>query len=462
MSLRALLIAAFSYVLALTMIAFAIPLSHVVTERIRGEVRGQSRTQAQLLSAVATGGVTSQGQVRAAARADLQRAVDAAARITRGRVIVVNRQGALELDSAQPGAARGTAYRSRPEIAAALRGALAQEQRTSSSLRRPILVTALPVVDARGRAVGAVRVSQDVHAISRALWRGRVAVVGLATLVFALGFVVALVLARRLAWPIVELRKAARAVADGDMTALAPERGSREQVEVARTFNEMTGRLDRTLTAQQQFVANASHQLRTPLTGVRLRIEEAAHGVNDAAAAHLEAAMQEVDRLSTTIDDLLRLSRVDERPQTSRPVELAGLLDEVAAHHADAARRGGRVIEVVSTDAGVVLADPGDLAQILDTFVENALRYGDGPIELRATGPVITVADRGPGLAPGEEDGRLLERFRRGAASRGHSGTGLGLAIADALAQRWGLRISLSSREGGGAIATLDGREGVA
>lgn len=462
MSLRALLVAAFSYVLALTMVAFAIPLTHVVTERIRGEVRGQSRTQAQLLSAIAGGVMTAEGTVPSSARSELQRAVDAAAQITRGRVIVVDRGGELELDSAQPGAARGTEYGTRPEIAAALDGRIAQEERTSASLRRPILVTAIPITDGRGAPRGAIRVSQDVQAISRALWRGRAAVVGLAALVFALGFLVAVVLARRLAWPIVALRETASAVADGDMTALAPERGSREQVEVARTFNAMTGRLDRTLTAQQQFVANASHQLRTPLTGVRLRIEEAAHGADAAAAAHLDAAMREVDRLSSTIDDLLRLSRADERPQTPRPVELAPLVAEVAAHHEDAARRAGRSISVESEEAGVVLAEPGDLAQILDTFVENALRYGEGPVEIRAAGQVVTVADRGPGLAPGEDDGRLLERFRRGAAARGHSGTGLGLAIADALATRWGLRISLASRTGGGAIATLDGREGVA
>lgn len=462
MSLRGLLIAAFSYVLALTMIAFAIPLTHVVTERIQGDVRGQSRTQAQLLSAVAAGVMNADGEVRLSERAALQRAVDAAARITRGRVIVVNRLGELELDSAQPGAARGTEYVSRPEIATALRGRTAQEERTSASLDRPILVTAVPVVTAADASIGAVRISQDVHAISRALWRGRMAVLALAALVFALGFVVAVVLARRLAWPIVALRRTAHAVADGDMTAVAPERGSREQVAVARTFNEMTARLDRTLTAQQQFVANASHQLRTPLTGVRLRIEEAAHTLSGPEATHLEAAMQEVDRLSLTIDDLLRLSRADERPQAPRPVDLAALVTAAAARHADAARRAGREIRTDVAAAGVVLADTSDLAQILDTFVENALRYGRGAIDVTAVDQIVTVADRGPGLAPGEDDGRLLERFRRGAAARGHGGTGLGLSIAQALATRWGLRIALEPRDGGGAVATLDGREGVA
>ncbi len=85
--------------------------------------------------------------------------------------------------------------------------------------------------------VGAVRVSQDVGAISRAVWRGRLALLGLGALVLALGFTVALFIARRLSRPLVALGTAAHQVADGDMTAAAPEVGSREQIEVARAFN---------------------------------------------------------------------------------------------------------------------------------------------------------------------------------------------------------------------------------
>ncbi len=112
--------------------------------------------------------------------------------------------------------------------------------------------------------------------------------------------------------------------------------------------------------------------------------------------------------------------------------------------------------------AGTALADEADLARILDVFLENALAYGRGPIEVRASGPVVTVADRGPGLAPGEDDGRLLERFRRGSAGRTRTGTGLGLAIAAALAAHWGITVELRRRDGGGAIAVLDCSGGVA
>lgn len=456
MSLRALLLAAFSYVLLLTAIAFAIPLSHVLVERIQGEVRNQARAQTQLVAVVAGRSTRADGTVIAAQRRTLQQVVDAAARVTRGRVIVVDRAGRLQVDSAKPAAMAGADYSSRPEIRAALAGREVQAQRRSASLDRPLLVTARPARNEASRVTGAVRVSQDVGAISRAVWRGRLALLALGALVLGLGLAVATWLARKLSAPLGALEDAARRVAEGDMTAVAPEQGSSEQIEVARTFNEMTGRLNRTLTAQQQFVDNASHQLRTPLTGVRLRIEEVRQGASREAAASLDAATAEVDRLAKTIDDLLTLSRAGERPQSARPVNLVALAREAAGRVRAAAEREGRTVVVTSDEPEEALADAADLGRVLDVLMENALLYGLGPIEVSVRGKLVRVADRGPGLTAGEDDGRLLERFRRGSAGRGRPGTGLGLSIAAALAGQWGCTVTLERRDGGGAIATLD------
>ena len=450
MSLRALLLAALTYVVLLTVIAFAAPLSRVLGDRVNREVRTQATAEAQLVAAAVSAD---------AADPVLQSLVDTAARTTRGRVIVVDSRGRLRFDSAAPPAAQGADYASRPEIASALAGRHYQEQRDSQTLGRPLLVTAVPARE-NGAPAGAVRVSQDVGAISRAVDRGRLALGALGLLVIVLGGAVAFVLARRLARPLAALEDAAQAVADGDMTAVAPERGSREQVSVARTFNAMTERLDRSLTAQQQFVANASHQLRTPLTGVRLRIEEAlAEDPGPAAAEHLDAATAEVDRLAELIDDLLVLSRGGERPQAARPVDLREVADEAAARISAAAQQDGRAVRVSGDPSVTVLADQADVVRALDALAENALAYGAGTIDLVVDGRRIEVADRGPGLAPGELDGRLLERFRRGSAGRTQAGTGLGLAIASALAARWGGRIALEPRDGGGAVASLDFEE---
>ena len=448
MSLRALLLAALTYVMLLTVIAFAVPLSRVLGERVNREVRTQATAQAELVAAAAGAGASDEV---------LDELVEVAARTTRGRVIVVDADGRLQCDSAVPDATAGADYSSRPEIRASLAGREFQEQRDSETLGRPLLVTAEPAVSADGAIVGAVRVSQDVGAISRAVDRGRLALLALGLLVLVLGGLVAATLARRISQPLAALEAAARAVADGDMTAVAPERGSREQVSVARTFNAMTERLDRTLSAQQQFVANASHQLRTPLTGVRLRIEEAlAEHPGPVAEEHLEAATAEVDRLSELIDDLLVLGRSGERAQAARPVDLRVLADSVADRLRPAAEQQTRSVRVSGDQSVVVLADRADLERALDALAENALTYGLGPIDLVVRGRRVDVCDRGPGLAPGELDGRLMERFQRGSAGRFHAGTGLGLAIAGALAARWGGVAGIEPRDGGGAVAYLD------
>ncbi len=145
-------------------------------------------------------------------------------------------------------------------------------------------------------------------------------------IVLALGLAAGAVIAAQVARPIARLEQVARRVAQGDLTARAEIEGSREQRSLARSFNEMTGRIERLLGAQRDFVADASHQLRTPLTGLRLRLEEArALEPGDEVMAELDAAIVEVDRLAHTVDELLVLSRAGERRATGTQVELDDL-----------------------------------------------------------------------------------------------------------------------------------------
>ena len=114
-------------------------------------------------------------------------------------------------------------------------------------------------------------------------------------------------------------------MADGDLDARAPVEGSSEQRSLARSFNEMTVRVSRLLKMQRDFVADASHQLRTPLTGLRLQLEELRETTpdDDPRATRLEAGMSEVDRLSQMVDELLVLSRAGEHEQPGSSVDLA-------------------------------------------------------------------------------------------------------------------------------------------
>ena len=133
-----------------------------------------------------------------------------------------------------------------------------------------------------------------------------------------------MVLANVLSRPLRSLAAAARRVEAGDLEARAEPGGASEQREVAEAFNDMTDRLSRVLESQRQFVANASHQLRTPLTGLRLRIEAAALKANDPGlAAELDAAEREAERLARLVTSLLALARDGERPGAPRPMSLS-------------------------------------------------------------------------------------------------------------------------------------------
>jgi signal transduction histidine kinase len=222
----------------------------------------------------------------------------------------------------------------------------------------------------------------------------------------------------------------------------------------------MTERLAGALTAQRRFVADASHQLRTPLTGLRLRIEEAqATGVSPAARHELDEGLREVDRLSGMLDELLVLSRAGERPSAAAEiVDLAHAADRaVERWHATAEESGVALSRAPDRRPAAISCYPADLDRALDSLLENALQYSDrgGEVEVGVSDATLEVLDRGRGLEPGEEEA-VFERFHRGRAGRaGPAGTGLGLAIARELARRWGGDAALEPRLGGGVRATL-------
>jgi two-component system, OmpR family, sensor kinase len=443
-SLRLLLLAAFAYVLLLAILALEVPLALNVSDRINAEVKAQAASETQLVAASASG---REGPA-------LNRIVRTAARQLGGRVIVVDERGRLVADSAGPGLI-GTSYADRPEIRQALAtDRTAQGRRRSDTLDQEVLYTAAPIV---GPELGAVRITQSVEPIDERVRRDvlGLAAVGLAALAFGLLF--AWVLANVLSRPLSSLAAAARRVEAGDLEARAEPGGAREQREVAEAFNDMTDRLSRVLEAQREFVANASHQLRTPLTGLRLRIEAASLKAGDSGlAAELDAAEREAERLARLVTSLLALAREGERPGAPRPVSLA----EAARGAVERWEAQGRFATEGSEDVFAAASDE-DIAIVLDNLIENALRYAPpgSPIAIgwRREGNrvALTVEDEGPGLTPGEE-AQVFERFARGSAGRGVSGSGLGLPIVATLTRRWGGTASLGPRPGGGARARIE------
>jgi signal transduction histidine kinase len=446
LSLRGRLALALGAVVLLAILSLLIPLVVSVRDRVDADVRSQARSQAEVIAASVPG------------NRNLDALVRRAAATARGRVIVVNARGRLVADSAGDRLV-GDVYADRPEIAAALTGRAVQEERDSATLGERLLATAVPVVRV-GRPAGAVRITQSVEAVHRAVGRATLglALVGLAVLLLGLG--AAALIARSVSRPLLRLDDAARRVGAGDLTVRAAEEGSGEQRRLARSFNEMTERLDRLLRGQREFVGDASHQLRTPVTGVRLRVEEARAATADPEVqADLDAALDELDRLAQIVTELLVLSQAGERDAPAEAVDLAEAARRAAERwEAPAAERGARIIARMVDGAGrPVRSARADVDRILDVLLENAIAYGpDGQeIRLAADPGVLTVEDEGPGLAAGEED-TVLERFHRGSAARGGvPGTGLGLAIATELARRWDGDVELVNRPGGGARAAV-------
>jgi two-component system, OmpR family, sensor kinase len=450
-SLRARLLAAMTYVLLLAIVSFGVPLALSLSARVNAEVRTQAQAQADLVAAIA-GDLLGPGS-----RAQLGTLARTAAASLGGRVLVVNATGHVLVDSAGP-AEVGTSYVSRPEIRSALAGNQVQVQRASRTLGKEILATAVPIIH-DGRTAGAVRVTQSVAAVHQAVLRVELAIALIGLIVLALGLLAGSLLAGQIGRPLRRLEAVARRVAQGDLRARATVEGSLEQRSLSSSFNEMTDRIGRLLSAQQDFVADASHQLRTPLTGLRLRLEEAkALASGDAAGVELDAAIAEVDRLSHTVDELLLLSR-GERPIAATAVDLSDLVTEMLRRwRPEAAERGITLARRNEGDPGTVWAARADLERALDALIENALHYSPSrsTVTVAVASSRIEVRDRGAGVAPVERE-LVFERFRRGSAGiGGEPGDGLGLPIARELAREWGGDVRIESRDGGGTIAILE------
>lgn len=464
MSLRVTLLLAFTYALLIVLIALELPLALNLSNRVEAEVRAESASQVALVATSAAGELDRPDELR--------ELVAEAGEGLGGRVIATDADGVVLADSAGRGL-EGADYRNRPEIAQALQGQSAQGQRESASLGEELLFTAAPVLE-EGEVVGAVRATQSVAAVADEIREDTLVLIAAGAVALLVGVIVAWLLAGFLTRPLRSLAGAARRVAEGDLAARAPVEGSREQREVAEAFNDMAARLEAVLTAQREFVANASHQLRTPLTGLRLRLEAAEDLAREPELREeLAAAGQEVERLAGLLRNLLVLAREGQERPEPRAVALGEEASEALDRWSAEAQAAG--IRLVAHDEGeaVALASAGDAGIVLDNLIENAIKYSPPGSAVgvewgeRDGFACVAVTDEGPGLAPGEE-AAAAERFFRGSAGAGTQGSGLGLAIVRALAERWGGELYLANRDGGGLRAEVrlpsvhraDGRAG--
>lgn len=301
----------------------------------------------------------------------------------------------------------------------------------------------LAPVHVDGGLVGYVRV--DTSPSRRGEWWP---VLLLLTLLFGTLWGAAGRIARRIAWPLAELTRVARALGEGQLSARAEVHGKGEVRELALVMNEMAGRIERQLGDQRELLAGVSHELRTPLSRVRLLLELGRSGAEiPRTLDEVESEVVEMDRL---VGELLAGARMD----FSAVARVALDARDVAAR---ALERSGLAPSLLQIDAQrrTFHGDPTLLGRALANLLENAARHAGGVTSLRVTEEpralVFSVEDGGPGFAPGEHP-KLFQPFQRGTRSKaGEQGLGLGLALVRRIAEAHGGRAFAENRSGGGA-----------
>jgi signal transduction histidine kinase len=375
------------------------------------------------------------------------------------RAVIVDPSGVALADSAptaEVGESVGRSFADRPEISQALAGETTLVTRRSETLGETLQIVAVPVRSG-GRVLGAVRVSRSRAEIDEEVRRyqlalGLIALLSLAGCV-GLGYAVG----RWATGSLGGLQRAAARLERGDLDSRSPVGvGPPEVQDLSASFNAMADRLATLIRSSQDFAADASHQLRTPLTAVRLRLDNLAATGGD--EAEVDAVLQDISRLEQTIDALLAFTRLERQPTQPTAIAIGPALRERAGVWAPAAdERDVRVTVATRHDAeAAVEFDPNHLEQVLDNLLANAIDAappGSG-VEMWAEGRgdrvEVHVTDHGPGLAAADR-ARAFDRhwgMRPG-------GTGLGLAIVERLCTNNRATVRLEETPGGGIDAVV-------
>lgn len=386
---------------------------------------------------------------------DWQATADEVALRTGARVVAVSPDRSLEADSGDTELDREF---DRPEIDDALAGALTSDVRTSATLGEDLRFVAAPIIQ-NFQVVGAVRLSLPESIVDDEVQETQLWLSIFVVAVMVAAGLVAWVLARSIAAPLRDLAQVAEELPEDLDRRARTQDGPPEVRAVAAALNSTAERLSGILSRTQRVAADASHHLRTPLTGVRLRLE-AIEDITDQpdVAREARAATAEVDRLTHRIEQVLELARSD---ASAVPVVVQDV-SSIVAERIDAAagmadERGIVLVGDVAPEV-VVAAPRGSMARVVDELIGNALGYARSAIDVRLTvgggSAVLSVADDGPGIPEGEREA-VLERFHRGAGSV-PGGSGLGLALVKETVVSLGGSVRAEQSPRGGAQIVLE------
>lgn len=377
------------------------------------------------------------------------------------QVIVVDANGIGVLTSDPAELALGTDYTNRPEISNALLGNVTSGERWSETLQANLVYVAVPIIS--GSSVfGAVRLSFPHGEIDQAVLNNTAVLWWVAGAALVLSVILSFIVSGLVIRPLRRVESQANALAQGDFSGRLPENaGPTEMRSLSAAFNTMADKLESLIRQQRAFASDASHQLRTPLTALLLRIERAREALlTDPVSAddRLGDAEIEVERLTAIVEGLLAIARSEGGSTDVVPFDLAELArDRVENWRALAEERDVTIaFEGPESAPGVALATAPE--QIIDNFVDNAIAHSPAGtavlVRVREFGEHVelSVIDAGTGMTA-EQCERAFDRFWRADSTK--EGSGLGLAIVKHLVELSGGTATLSPRGGGtGVVAT--------
>lgn len=372
---------------------------------------------------------------------------------------IIDAAGSL-VASTDPSAQLGSNYTNRPEVADAIDGRFSSGVRESVTLGGAIVYVAVPIVFGND-VLGAVRLTSPKSVIDDQVDQQirTLVIAALVSLVFAAA--VALGLSGLLIRPVNALRRSADLIAEGELVTPITVGGPGEIRHLSRAFARMTQRVSGMLESQRSFAGDAAHQLRSPLTALRLRLEQALDAANGDPAtvkSQIEAALADTDRMVNLTESLLRLARTEGAELARDDIDLHRELADLVDQWLPLAEEGG--VGIALDDFGVVAVRTSRLAvrEIVGNFLDNAITYSPSGTRIRVTcrrGPLgveVVVSDEGPGMTADERE-RAFDRFWRGGSDS--QGTGLGLAIVAQLAANAGVRVELRPGVPSGLDAVL-------
>ena len=328
----------------------------------------------------------------------------------------------------------------------------------------PIRMVSLPVeVGGKRYAIHVAMSLDDAYAVTRA---GRWLFLGMSLVILtAIGLTSAL-LATNALRPIDRMVRRARSIGEANLADRLPHPGTVDEIgRLVETLNEMLGRLEQSFEVQRRFTADASHELRSPLSRLRAELEVTLRRPRSPGEYEetLRSCLEEVQRVQDLIEELLELARIDaQQPESAKPVAITDIVEAAVAVVRPKAQQHGVAVAVGGLPELLVHAAPVAAKVALANILDNAVKFSPsgGRVTIAvAAAPaeaIIAVSDTGPGVSP-EDAGRLFQRFFRGKASRSTDapGVGLGLAISRALVERQGGHISVDARAETGATFSV-------